>query len=123
MAQGTAHLEMSGMNTSDDLRSLARWLLNEDELRGRVEFPDSGLGEGQMGGALEVVTVVVTSGTAATFVKALFYWLRARASATKVTVKLHTKRGVEFVVECGSADDSVKVLREIHELLASDEDQ
>ncbi|WP_433272472.1 effector-associated constant component EACC1 [Actinosynnema sp. CS-041913] len=100
----TASLRPDG--DEDELRSLVRWLRDEDDLRGRVESTAAPIAPGRMGAGLDAAVVVVTSGTATVVVRSLFDWLKHRRSAAKVTLTLRTEDGRELELTCGSADDA-----------------
>lgn len=65
------------------------------------------LREGHMGGLAELVTVVLTSATASTFVSSLFDWLARRRVAGAVSVTIDGER---IEITAGSADDAERLL-------------
>jgi hypothetical protein len=110
----TASVRFDG--TDDDLRQLARWLRDEDELRGRVKLVDHPIAAGEMGGALDAVEVVLTSGTASALVTSLFTWLTQRRATGKVRLKIRAgDRSVDLT--CGSADDAQALIDSITSIL------
>jgi hypothetical protein len=115
VAAGRMWINLDG--PEDDLRLLARWLRDEDELRGRVSLVQRPIEPGQMGGVLETVEVVLTSGTAATLVTSVFAWLTHRKSAGKVSLKIQTKLGENITFTCGSADDAATILASAQNVL------
>ncbi|GAA1030196.1 MULTISPECIES: effector-associated constant component EACC1 [Amycolatopsis] len=115
MADGTIAITMPGAS-DDELRKLAAWFRDEDDLRGRVRAQDAPAGPGEMGGALDAITVIATSGTATAFCRSLFDWLTRLRDARKVSLKL--TRGKETLeLECGSGDDSAQVLAAVRNFL------
>jgi hypothetical protein len=105
----------------EDLRSLAKWLRDEDSLRGRVSFANRPMAAGQMGGVLDTVGVVVDSATAGVFVRSLFGWLGRRRAADGVVLKARNARGAEIELKCGSAADASAVLGELRNFLVDGE--
>lgn len=117
MIAGTAAIRIDSADGSDeDLRHLARWLRDEDDLRGRVDLVAAPIRPGEMGGALETVSVMVTSGTASVLVRSLFTWLARRRVAGKVSLALRSPSG-ELDLTCGSAEDVDRVLTSCREFL------
>lgn len=105
----------------DDLRSLAKWLRDEDSLRGRVSLADRPIGAGQMGGTLDSVVTVLTSATAGSFVTSLFGWLGRRRESSSVTLKARNAHGAEIELKCGSATDATVVIDELRSFLVDGE--
>jgi hypothetical protein len=105
----------------EDLRSLAKWLRDEDALRGRVSLTDRPIAAGQMGGVLDSVVVVLTSATAGQLIKSVFGWLAAKRDAAAVVLKARNARGAEIELKCGSATDASAVIGELHTFLVEGE--
>jgi hypothetical protein len=104
----------------EELRQLARWLRDEDELRGRVSLVEPPIGPGQMGSVLDTVQVVLTSGTAGTFVTSLFAWLGHRRVVGRVKLKVRNgDRTIELT--CGSADDANELIDRVSKILTDGE--
>ncbi|GAB3457137.1 effector-associated constant component EACC1 [Actinophytocola sediminis] len=116
MVAGTAVIRIAGSDADEELRKLACWLRDEDELRGRIELVAAPVRQGQMGGALETVSVMVTSGSAAVLVRSLFTWLARRREAEKVTLTLNAKTR-KLDLTCGSPADVEQVLKSCREFL------
>jgi hypothetical protein len=116
VVSGTVSVSLDG--SDDDLRSLARWLRDEDDLRGRVRLVDGRILPGQMGGVLDLIDVVVTSATASTFVRSFFGWLNHRRTAERATIKATTAKGDRFELTFGSADDAKDVLGALNAMLS-----
>ncbi|MGO1056167.1 effector-associated constant component EACC1 [Crossiella sp. CA198] len=112
---GSASIAISG-GGSEQLRELAGWLRDEDELRGRVELVDAPVRSGELGAELEAVVVLVTSGTATVLVRSLFGWLGRRTEARRVSLKIKAQ-GREVTVQAGSADEAQAVLAEVRRIL------
>ncbi|RSM83835.1 hypothetical protein DMH04_21955 [Kibdelosporangium aridum] len=104
MVPVTAAISVDGAD--DDLRALANWLRDEDELRGRVTLSSPPIEEGHMGPVLDAVVVVLTSATATTLIRSLKEWLIASRNAKKVTLKLTAQDGRKLELTCGSAEEA-----------------
>jgi hypothetical protein len=91
--------------SADELRSLATWLRDEDEFRGRVGLHEP-VESGQMGGVLDSVTVMVSSGTAGALVSSIFTWLARRREVRTVSFKVRSASGQELELTCGSVEDA-----------------
>ena len=105
----------------EDLRSLAKWLRDEDGLRGRVSLADRPIAAGQMGGVLDSVVVALTSANVGVLVKSLFGWLGHRRDASSVTLKARNANGAEIELKCGSAADATVVIDELRSFLVDGE--
>ncbi|GAA3998589.1 hypothetical protein GCM10022247_18490 [Allokutzneria multivorans] len=114
MSLGTAVVRTG---EEDDLRALARWLQEDDVLRGRVRLAEHPIQQGHMGGLLDGIVIVLTSVTAKSFVESLFAWLTARRTATAVTLTVRAPDGREVELTCGSAADAQQVTSSIGKLL------
>jgi Effector Associated Constant Component 1 len=108
VATGTVAITLDG--NDEEIRSLANWLRDEEDLRGRVRTENAPIQEGRMGGVLESVVVILTSATTATVFTSVKDWLIARKSAGKVTLKLKSATGRELELSCGSPDDLENVI-------------
>lgn len=81
-------ITVAGMDTDDDLRSLYRWLADDDGLRGRVRLVDGPPEPGTMGSVPELIAVVLTqSGIAAAVAGTVVAWLRHRTKDVVCKVK------------------------------------
>lgn len=103
--------------SEDDLRSLASWLRDEDEFRGRIRLEEKPVAPGEMGGALDAVVMVLTSGTASALVTSIFAWLAQRREVSKVSLKVRNAAGEEVELSCGTADDAARLTGSIRALL------
>lgn len=117
MVVSTVSVSLDG--TDDELRQLAQWLRDEDELRGRVTLMEQPISPGHMGGVLDTIQVVLTSGTAGSLVTSIIAWLGHRRATGKVTVKIPTARGQVIEMRCGSADDAQDILDKIDKILTN----
>ncbi|MEV7330157.1 hypothetical protein [Micromonospora sp. NPDC093244] len=108
--------------SQNDLHSLFSWLQRTDELRGRVRTLPRQPGPHEMGGAVEIVSVALSSGgAAAVLASALTTWLQTRRA----------RISVEFVVnETGETLRRVEVearneasVKELYDALASERTQ
>lgn len=116
MTSGIVAITVPG--SSDELRQLAAWLRDEDELRGRVRLAEGTIQAGQLGGVLDSVVVAVTSGSAATFCTSLFGWLGRREEAQKVSLKIKRSGDVgELELDCGSPADAPQILTSVRRFL------
>jgi hypothetical protein len=118
VADGTISVSLDGPD--DELRSLAGWLRDEDDLRGRVVLANKPIERGEMGGVLAAVEVIATGGTAKALVTSLFEWLRHRRTAMAVTLKIRDGKGRELDLTCGSADDATVLLDKVQSILSNE---
>ena len=94
------------------LFSLAEWLSSEDALRGRVRAIRPAPGPGEMGAAVELLTVALGSGGAgAVLVRSICTWLSRQRSEVSVTLKDADGREFQFSATSAKQDPS-EVLRE-----------
>jgi hypothetical protein len=122
VAAGTVAIRLDDADDSDDeLRQLARWLRDEEELRGRVDLELAPIQQDHMGGMAQAVVVVLTSGTASALVTSLFNWLAHRRDVDKVTVSVEPGPTGKVEVTCGSPDDAERLLRACRDVLSSGE--
>lgn len=93
------------------MRSLHRWLQEEDELRGRVSLLTAGPAVEEMGSLLEGLAVALGSGGAITVLaKSVSVWLTQRHSDITVEVS-HGDRTVK--VTANRAMDAEKLIRDV----------
>jgi hypothetical protein len=82
-----AQIRVSGRDDIEEVGDLWEWLRAERGLAGAVRAVHSGPGETELGGALEMLTVAVSSGGAATVLaQSLTAWLRTRRATVAITV-------------------------------------
>lgn len=107
-----------GLREPDDLRLLANWLRDEDELRGRVTLVDRPAEPGHMGAVADILEVAVGSGGAATaLVTSLFSWLHHRRTDERVTMWIKLDSGAEIEFTCGSGDDANTLLDKVQGMM------
>lgn len=103
-------LEFRCDDAPEDLRSLAQWLQAGHELRGCMRLVHGEIQPGEMGGALDVLAVALsTGGTATVLVRSLFAWLGTRRRPSSVHLKLKRPDGheAELEVDCIRDPDAV----------------
>lgn len=73
--------------TSDDLRELSSWLLNEESLRGRVQLTEQPPAPGRLGPVADaLVATLAPGGTVAVLAGSVLGWLRLRRGDLTVEV-------------------------------------
>lgn len=82
--------------SSDELRRLRAWLVEDDELRGRVRSVQRPPAQGALGPVLESLEVIAQPAAAA-LAAALVTWLRSRVSRFRLEVR--TERGAQVVLD------------------------
>ena len=101
---------------ADDLFLLRDWLAAEDPLRGGVTPLRSNPNPGEMGGAVEVLTVALGSGGAgAVLARSLCTWLVQRRA--DVTIIITAPSGGQVWVDVKRARNPESVIREVSTLL------
>jgi hypothetical protein len=104
-------IRITGGDQADELAALWRWLQEESGLRGNVRPIASPVGAGELGGAIDLITVALGSGGAGVaLAQTLSAWLRTRYSDVKVTV---SAEGRSVEVEARRVKDAVSLLREV----------
>jgi hypothetical protein len=80
-------IRLSGADPIGETAALWEWLRGEEQLRGLVKAVTPPPGEGELGGAVEVLQVALgATGAAGVLARSLTVWLRTRRSDLKVTV-------------------------------------
>jgi hypothetical protein len=93
----------------DELRALRAWLVQEEQLRGRVTLTPAGPPEpGTLGVALEVLSVSIESGGAVTvLIAGIMSWIRQRYSqrhrASTTVIKLRRADGAMVEISAATA--------------------
>jgi hypothetical protein len=100
----------------EEIRRLARWLRDEDELRGRVRIGNKPIQDGEMGGVVDMVLVTATTTTAPVLVQSLFEWLARRREVDKVVLSVESESGRKVDLECGSRADAEKLLEALKDV-------
>jgi hypothetical protein len=103
-----ARLSLAGTdNAQDELVALRQWLTDEPEFRGRVRAGQARPQPGQMGGAVDVLTVALGSGGAlAILANSVSVWLRQRRSALKVKI-VNPDGSSQEITASGPAADTI----------------
>ncbi|GAA2158412.1 hypothetical protein GCM10009760_61370 [Kitasatospora kazusensis] len=82
-----AQIRLSGGDEIAETAALWQWLRGERQLAGRIRAVTPPPGEGELGGAVELLSVALGSGgTAAVLAGSLSTWLQSRRSGVKITV-------------------------------------
>jgi hypothetical protein len=108
--------------SSDDLRGLRAWLVEEDELRGHVRTKERAPEPGVLGPVLEALEIVAQPENVAALVAALIAWLRSRRG--NIRLDLYTEQGKKLAhldarqVKTMDADGLVKIASQIPEAIA-----
>ncbi|MGV9679106.1 effector-associated constant component EACC1 [Nocardia sp. NPDC003482] len=101
------------------LFALRDWLAAEDPLRGRVIPLTAAPKQGQMGGAVEILTVALgSSGAATVLARSLCTWLIHRRA--DVTITITASGGQRVHVDVKRASDPESVIREVGALIDDD---
>ncbi|MFI1524638.1 effector-associated constant component EACC1 [Kitasatospora cineracea] len=101
-----AQIRLSGADPIGETAALWEWLRGEEQLRGLVRAVTPPPGEGELGGAVEVLQVALgATGAAGVLARSLTVWLRTRRSDLKVTV---TRDGATTVEVSNLAPDQVE---------------
>ncbi|MEV8322320.1 hypothetical protein [Kitasatospora sp. NPDC056731] len=80
-------VKVEGGNSADGVRSLRQWLVEEDQLRGRVQLAEAPPAPGTLGAVLDTLTVVLGPGGVATAVASvLISWIRRQRGNVSVKV-------------------------------------
>jgi hypothetical protein len=119
MADGELQLRVDGDDADRHLRALHTWLRREDEFRGRVALRNRPIEDGQMGGALDFLIILVGSGTGVTLARSLSTWLTQNRADVKVTIAIDDK-GRKVTVDARRAKDVPELIREVKGLLEPD---
>ncbi|WP_035302986.1 effector-associated constant component EACC1 [Actinokineospora inagensis] len=117
MSDPTLTAAISG--DDDELRTLARWLRDEDDLRGHVHLVNHPIHPGHMGGALDAVAVALSSGgTLTVLVKSLFTYLSTRRKEVVLKLRLKDAQGREFEAEATSTTTATTLLTQAEKFFA-----
>jgi hypothetical protein len=112
-----AQLHVRGGDQVEEFVSLVDWLLDEPELRGRVQRVGRPAGSTELsGGTVELLTVVLGSGgVSAALTRSLTTWLRTRRPVIDLTVSVND-RSVTLKahgLNTEQVDRSLNILRDI----------
>jgi hypothetical protein len=104
---------ISGGDEVGELTALAGWLGAERALQGAVRVVRGDIGEAELGGGLDALSVAVGSGgVGVALAQSLSVWLRARRSDIKVTV---TAGGRTIEVDARSVSDPAALITRVLE--------
>jgi hypothetical protein len=105
--------EISSEGDQEELRSIAKWLRNEDDLRGRVDLIKHSNQTDQMGSVIDTIAVAVGSGgMGVTLIKSLFVYLTQRRRHEKITIKFKREDGREVKLDLADTDSAEKVVKQ-----------
>lgn len=91
------NVRVIGNNGDDSIRSLAGFLSEEAELRGRIDVVDAPPRVGELGSLVDLIEVAVGSGGAVTvLMTAITAWIQSRGSDVTIRVEASNGRKVEF---------------------------
>ena len=97
--------------TNEEIVELARWLSEENQLRGRVRTASRAIGDTELGSYTELLTVVLGSGGAGTVLaSSLKVWLQTRRTKAKITIK---SRNRSVTLDIESVEEVTPLLEEI----------
>ncbi|MFF2073274.1 hypothetical protein ACFVXG_00785 [Kitasatospora sp. NPDC058162] len=110
-----ARIRIDGTGSTDELRSLRQWLIEEDRLRGRVQLAEAPPEPGTLGSVLDTLTVALGPGGVATAVASvLISWIRRQRG--NVSVKVTRPDGT--VAELSATHVSALEAPEVRQLAA-----
>jgi membrane-associated two-gene conflict system component 1 (EACC1) len=105
-------LHVDGDAGPDDLRTLAAFLSEERELRGRVNVVDEAPPPGKLGAVSDVLVVAVGSGGALTVLAgAVAAWVQSRGSKVKVLLQGPAGQKAEIAAEHVKSLDAAELRR------------
>jgi hypothetical protein len=111
--------------SSDELRSLRAWLLQEDELRGRVETVERPPDADRLGPVLEALRIVADP-AAGVLTAVLLAWLRTRVSSVRLGLRRSKVGNVEVELDASvpgmDADALAELTERISHLVNTDAD-
>jgi hypothetical protein len=108
-----AHIRVEARDSGDELRALSTWLTAEDELRGRVALTGAVPAPDEMGAVVDVLTVALGSGGAATVLaRSITIWLQQRRSDTTVEVTT-TEHGRSVKVSAQRVADAEALIKSV----------
>lgn len=106
-----------GSDRGDQLRSLRRWLLDSQELRGRVEGVERPPETGALGPVLDALAVALgPAGAVTAFATGLIAWLRTRRGEVTIKVTLPDGSSLELTAKRVSGLDSGALQRQVTDL-------
>jgi Effector Associated Constant Component 1 len=92
-----AHITVAGPDAAEHLRSLQRWLADEDELRGRTRLVNAVPQPGTLGPVTDSLAIALGPGGVGTALAAgLIAWLRQRTSDVVIRARGRSGETVEL---------------------------
>lgn len=109
-------LGVDGEDASGELKSLRSWLLSEEMLRGSLLDTSSRVVPGEMGTAIDLLTVAVGSGgVLAVLARSVSTWFEHRRS--DISLEIHTSEGESFKLDAKRSRDAVALLKMMHQAI------
>lgn len=106
-----AQIRVIGGDELEEFAALYSWLREDADLRGHVAAVEKPIGDTDLGSALEMVTVAVSSGgVGAALCTSLTTWLRTRRSDLRIRV---SAKGRSIEVEATHVNDVLPALQEV----------
>jgi hypothetical protein len=108
-------IRVSADNAEEELFSFCQWLQDEPDIRRHavVSLESSAVGEGEMGGALDVVKLVIdTNFQILNFGLAYAAWRATRRQSSPLTVE---RDGVRITLDGGNPEAVARVIRALEE--------
>lgn len=107
-----------GPNAADDLRSLWGWLIDAEELRGRIDAAESPPPVGTLGPVLDALLVAVAPGAVVTaLATTLVAWLRNRRMDVRIKVTLPNAASLELDAKRISELETESLRRQVAEIV------
>ena len=108
-----AQIWVSGGKEVGEFADLREWLRSERALTGAVQAVPRPPGEGELGGAVNVLAVALGSGgTGAVLARSLITWLKGRRSDVSITVMSEDRTVTVDARNLGSGD-ATSLLQEV----------
>ena len=99
-----------GEDSFEELRSLRSWLLSEEMLRGSMRNSSSVVRPGEMGTAVDVLTVAVGSGgVLAVLARSVSAWFEHRRP--DISLEIQTSQGQSLKLDAKRSRDAVALLK------------
>jgi hypothetical protein len=118
-----AQIRISSKYAVDDYAALHKWLANDRELAGWVRLVQRRPGEGELGGAYEMLSVALGAGGAVgVMVRSLVAWLQGRRSDIEITVSSPAGGAVKLSARRVKDVDLQILLQEVRAALPVDDE-
>ncbi|MEU9887689.1 hypothetical protein [Sphaerisporangium sp. NPDC051011] len=106
-----------GPDGGDQLRSLRDWLVDSQELRGRVDGVERSPEIGTLGPVLDALSVALgPAGAATAFATGLIAWLRTRRGDVHIKVTLPDRSSLELTAKRVSGLDTGALQQQVTEV-------